>query len=190
MFKVQQFIVSSSILLASQTSTNLTHEAMISRREHSLSPDSLEQRLLTHQRMDDDHVLVASQTIHIDNADVDDESLLTSSLSSSSSSSLMDSISIEQLHSSVRPINSTKTMLETLTSHGYFGSLSLTNDNDDDDLDNDLNDIRFDQNDVNLLFSDPDDGGLCRCSNEPFESEDARLGGKCHTDSRQYPVHY
>jgi hypothetical protein len=102
-------------------------------------------------------------------ADDDDESILTSS-SSSSSSSLGDSINIDQQQ---RHSNSTKAILKTLTSHGLLNTLSFSNDNDDDgDLDDDLDEIHIDQDEVNLLFSDPDDGILCRLSSELIDVDD------------------
>ena len=76
-------------------------------RERSLSPDSLEQRLLKQQMFVED----------------DDESFL-----SSSSSSLIDSINIDsQQHHS----NSTKTILKTLTAHGLLNTLTFSNENND-----------------------------------------------------------
>jgi hypothetical protein len=129
-------------------------------RELSLSPDSLEQRLIKHQMILDDGV-------------DDDESVL-----SSSSSSLVDSIGIDQLQSQKRHSNSTKTILKTLTSHSLLNAISFSNendndDNDDDDIDDDdLDEIHIDQDEVNLLFSDPDDGILCRLSNELIDVDD------------------
>lgn len=120
-------------------------------RERSISPDSLEQRLLKHHLMGDD----------VD----DDESPLTSS------SSFIDSISVEPPqthHSATRSSNSTKTILKTLTSHGF---LSFSTDHEDD-LDDDLDEIHFDQDDVNLLFSDPEDGGPFRFANESIDIDD------------------
>ncbi|CAF3400209.1 unnamed protein product [Rotaria sp. Silwood1] len=122
-------------------------------RERSLSPDSLEQRLF-------------KQHIIPDNID-DDESFLSSS--SSSSSSLIDSISIDQQQ---RQLNSTKTIVHKLTSHGLLNTLSFSNDDNDDDIDDDLDEIHIDQDEVNLLFSDPDDGILCRLSNELNDIDD------------------
>lgn len=142
------------------TTSNVSDEEFLSteqqqRRERSLSPDSLEQRLLKQQMLFDD--------------DVDDESFL------SSSPSFIDSINIDaqQRHS-----NSTKTILKTLTSHGLFSAWTFTNglnnDLDDEiDDDDDLDDIHIDQDEVNLLFSDPDDGGiLCRLSGEMIGVDD------------------
>ena len=155
MFKVQQFTVPSSLTLHYHAGTGAPEKEMLTsersvQREHSLSPDSLEQRLLKHHLMGDD----------VD----DDESLLTSS------SSLIDSISAEppQSYPTSRSSNSTKTILKTLTSHGF---LSFSNDHDDD-LDDDLDEIHFDQDDVNLLFSDPEDGGPFRFANESIDIDD------------------
>jgi len=123
-------------------------------RERSLSPDSLEQRLLKHHLISDD-------------GGDDDESFL------SSSPSLADSFSIDQQRHS----NSTKTIRKTLTYHGLLSTQSFfsndnDNDNDDDDIDDDLDEIHIDQDDVNLLFSDPDDGVLCRLSSELIDVDD------------------
>jgi hypothetical protein len=120
-------------------------------RERSISPDSLEQRLFKQQMILDDVV--------------DDESIL------SSSPSLVDSIDIDQPQQ--RHSNSTKTILKTLTSHGrLLNTISFSNDNDDDDLDDDLDDIHIDQDEVNLLFSDPDDGILYRLSSDLIDVDD------------------
>ena len=131
-------------------------------RERSLSPDSLEQRLL-------------KQHIISDDGNEDDESFL----SSSSSSSLVDSVSTDQEQTSpqLRHSNSTKTILKTLSSHGFFSTLSFSNDNindddDNDEIDDDLDEIHIDQDEVNLLFSDPDDGVLCRISGELIDVDD------------------
>ena len=156
MFKVQQFTGPSSLTLHYHVGTGAPEKEMLAserslQRERSLSPDSLEQRLLKQHLMGDD-------------AD-DDESPLTSS------SSFIDSISVEPPqthHSATRSSNSTKTILKTLTSHGF---LSFANDHDDD-LDDDLDEIHFDQDDVNLLFSDPEDGGPFRFANESIDIDD------------------
>jgi hypothetical protein len=127
-------------------------------RERSLSPDSLEQRLLKQHMMPDDG-----------GGGDDDESFL------SSSSSLVDSFSIDQQQTppQLRHSTSTKTILKTLTSHGLFRTLSFSNDNEDDDeIDDDLDEIHIDQDEVNLLFSDPDDGVLCRLSGELIDPDD------------------
>jgi hypothetical protein len=119
-------------------------------RERSLSPDSLEQRLLKHHTMPDD-------------GDDDDESFL------SSSSSLVDSITNDPQH---RHSNSTKSILKTLTSHGLLSTLSFQNDDDDDDDDiDDFDEFHIDQDEVNLLFSDPDDGVLCRLSSDLIDDD-------------------
>ncbi|CAF1546993.1 unnamed protein product, partial [Adineta steineri] len=121
---------------------------------------SLEQRLLKHHLISDDGV-----------GGDEDESFL------SSSPSLADSISInQQCHT-----NSTKTFRKTLTYHGlhnnqsFFTNENINNDDDDeddDDMDDDLDEIHIDQDDVNLLFSDPDDGLLCRLSGELIDVDD------------------
>ena len=126
-------------------------------RECSLSPDSLEQRLF-------------KQQIISDNAD-DDESFL------SSSSSLVDSISIDQPKSQQRHLNSTKTINKTFTSRSFFNNLAFLNDanfvnDDDNDIDDELTEIHFDQDEVNLLFSDPDDNILCQLSHELIDADD------------------
>ena len=126
------------------------------RRERSLSPDSLEQRLLKQQMLLEE--------------DVDDESFL-----SSSSPSLVDSINIDPQH---RQSNSTKTFLKTLTSHGLLSALTFSNgianamEEEIDDDDDDDDDLHIDQDEVNLLFSDPDDGLFCRLSGELIGLED------------------
>jgi hypothetical protein len=53
-----------------------------------------------------------------------------------------------------------------------LNTLSFSNDNDDDDIDDDLDEIHIDQDEVNLLFSDPDDGIFCRLSNELIDVDD------------------
>ncbi|CAF2152915.1 unnamed protein product, partial [Rotaria magnacalcarata] len=75
-----------------------------------------------------------------------------------------------------RQLNSTKTIVHKLTSNGLLSTLSFINDNDndddeDDDMDDDFDEIHFDQDEVNLLFSDPDDGVLCRLSNDLIDME-------------------
>lgn len=118
-------------------------------RERSLSPDSLEQRLLKQQIIPD--------------VGDDDESFL------SSSSSLVDSISIDQQQGH---LSSARTVVHKLTSHGVLSSISFSNDDDNDNMDDDLDEIHIDQDEVNLLFSDPDDGVLCRLSNEFIDVDD------------------
>jgi len=154
-------------MLHYRTGTTISNEEMISneqkqqqQRERSLSPDSLEQRLFKQQILVDD--------VFVD--DDEDESFL------SSSSSLIDSISIDP---QLRQSNSTRTLLKTFTSHGLLSTLTFPNDNnnndddiDDDDDDDDLDEIHIDQDEVNLLFSDPDDGVLCRLSSELIDADD------------------
>lgn len=149
-------------MLHYHTAPTVPGEAMIpiekqqQQRERSLSPDSLEQRLFKQHMLIDDCV-------------DDDESIL------SSSSSLVDSISIDQLQpQQQRQSNSTKNFLKTLTSHALLNAISFSNNNDDDDDDDidDLDEIHIDQDEVNLLFSDPDDGILCRLSNELIDVDD------------------
>ncbi|CAF3754115.1 unnamed protein product [Adineta steineri] len=153
-------------MLHYHTDATVLYEKMIpieqqqQHRECSLSPDSLEQRLLKHHLISDDGV-----------GGDEDESFL------SSSPSLADSISInQQCHT-----NSTKTFRKTLTYHGlhnnqsFFTNENINNDDDDeedDDMDDDLDEIHIDQDDVNLLFSDPDDGLLCRLSGELIDVDD------------------
>ncbi|CAF2397323.1 unnamed protein product [Rotaria sp. Silwood2] len=155
MFKFLQFTLPSGLMLPLHGGTTVLTEEMVpieqqqQQRERSLSPDSLEQRLF-------------KQHIIPDNDD-DDESFL------SSSSSLVDSISIDQQQ---HQLNSTKTIVHKLTSHSLLNTLSFSNDEDDDDLDDDLDEIHIDQDEVNLLFSDPDDGVLCRLSNELNDIDD------------------
>ena len=144
--------------------TTVSNEDMISneqkQRERSLSPDSLEQRLFKQQILlnDDD-----------DEEEEEEESFLSSS----------DSISIDLQQ---RQSNSTRTILKTFTSHGLLSTLTFFNDDNDDDNNNnhnnddieddDLDDIHIDQDDVNLLFSDPDDGILCRLSSDLIDVDD------------------
>jgi hypothetical protein len=143
-------------MLHYHTGTTVPDEEMISneqkQRERSLSPDSLEQRLFKQQILLED--------------DDDEESFLSSS----------DSISIDPQQ---RQSNSTRTLLKTFTSHGLLSTLTLFNDDDDDNNNNnddieddDLDDIHIDQDDVNLLFSDPDDGILCRLSSDLIDVDD------------------
>ncbi|UJR27925.1 hypothetical protein I4U23_009185 [Adineta vaga] len=171
MFIFQQFTLPSSrFMLRYHADTTICCEEMIPieqqqrhqkhiHREHSLSPDSLEQRLLKQQLISDD-------------IGDEDESFL------SSSPSLADSISIDQQQIHQRQFNSTKTIRKTLTYHGLLNSQSFfsnnhrNDDDDDDDLDDDLDEIHLDQDDVNLLFSDPDDGLLCRLSGELIDVDD------------------
>lgn len=162
MFKLQQLTVPSYHTLHYHGGTTVPREEMITieqqqqqQRERSLSPDSLEQRLLKQHMIPDD-------------GDDDDESFL------SSSSSLVDSVSIEQQQTppQLRHSHSTKTILKTFTSHSLFNTLSFSNDNDDDEIDDDLDEIHIDQDEVNLLFSDPDDGVLCRVSGELIDVDD------------------
>ncbi|CAF0825168.1 unnamed protein product [Adineta ricciae] len=130
-------------------------------REHSLSPDSLDRRFSKQQQ----------QLISDDVVD-EDESFLSSSPSLAS-----DSISIDQPQVHQRQFNTTKSIRKTLTYHGLLNSQSffsntIHNDNDNDDLDDDLDEIHLDQDDVNLLFSDPDDGLLCRLSSDIIDVDD------------------
>ena len=57
-----------------------------------------------------------------------------------------------------------------------FRSLTFTNpflnENTNDDDDDDLDEIHIDQDEVNLLFSDPDDGILCRLNNGFVDVDD------------------
>lgn len=136
------------------TQEMISIEQQQQQREHSLSPDSLEQRFFKH------HIIPEP----ID----DDESFI------SSSSSLIDSISVDDQQ---RPINSTKTVVHKLPSNGFFNCLSFENNHndngdDDDDIDDDFDEIHFDQDEVNLLFSDPDDGVSCRISSDLVDIED------------------
>ena len=124
-------------------------------RERSLSPDSLEQRLFQQQHLMADD---------LDN----DESLL------SSSSSFIESISTEQQAQPARHAHSSASIFKTLSSHGLLNTLSFQNeidDFDDDDLD-DLDEIQLDQDDANVLFSDPDDGILCRLPTDFIDIDD------------------
>ena len=137
-------------------------------RERSLSPDSLEQRLFQQHLMADD----------LDN----DESLL------SSSSSFIESISTEQQQQQpsqpARHAHSSASIFKTLSSHGLLNTLSFQNeldDFDDDDLD-DLDEIQLDQDDANVLFSDPDDGILCRLPSDFIDIDD-------DYDSEHFCVH-
>lgn len=162
MFRIQPLSVPSSLTLHYHTNApnHSSNETLMPidralARERSLSPDSLEQRLLKQQQQ--------QQQIMTDEAD--DESVLTSS------SSMIDSMSIERSQPTVRPSTSTKTILKTLSSHGLLTTLSFPTENDED-FDDDLDEIHFDQNEVNLLFSDPDDGTYCRLTNEMIEIEE------------------
>ncbi|CAM4773337.1 unnamed protein product [Rotaria magnacalcarata] len=157
MFKFRQFTLPSDSMLHYHRGASVINTDMVPMeqqqqpRERSLSPDSLEQRFFKHHIMPDS----------VD----DDESFL------SSSPSLVDSINIDQQQ---RQLNSTKTIVHKLTSNGLLSTLSFINDNDndDDDMDDDFDEIHFDQDEVNLLFSDPDDGVLCRLSNDLIDMED------------------
>lgn len=171
MFKFQPF------MLHYPTSTTNASEQMIpidrQPHERSLSPDSLEQRLLKHQIM-------------LGDGGDDDESFPSStSSSSSSSSSLVDSINLDQQQSQSRQSKSTKTIIKTLTSHGLLTNLtfvnSIANDHDDEEMDDDdLDEIHIDQDEVNLLFSDPDDGIVCRLNNgfldDDYDDENEDFG--------------
>ncbi|CAF4528752.1 unnamed protein product [Rotaria socialis] len=162
MFKFRQFTLPSDSMLHYHRGASVINTDMVPMeqqqqqpRERSLSPDSLEQRFFKHHLMPDS----------VD----DDESFL------SSSPSLVDSINIDQQQ---HQLNSTKTIVHKLTSNGLLSTLSFINDNDndddddDDDMDDDFDEIHFDQDEVNLLFSDPDDGVLCRLSNDLIDMED------------------